>query len=150
MAGLCSLAGWYDNPIPTRFLSPIDCLNIPALYTSPPSNIRQLTNYGLHCDKFGNFRRRSHRPLPSSICRLHESKSRIKSSLTTSLARNTPHLSVILYLTDHSFNDFAQKCIFGTIKTRVRICKPFKEPKNRFTAWRNRVLSFLNVYKYGL
>ncbi len=24
--------------------------------------------------------------------------------------------------------------------TRVQICKPFKEPKNRFTAWRNRFL----------
>ncbi len=23
----------YDNPIPTRFLAPIDCLKIPALYT---------------------------------------------------------------------------------------------------------------------
>jgi hypothetical protein len=24
------LAGWYDNPIPTRFLAPIDCFKIPA------------------------------------------------------------------------------------------------------------------------
>jgi hypothetical protein len=30
-ASLCSLAGPYDNPIPTRFLAPIDCLKIPAL-----------------------------------------------------------------------------------------------------------------------
>jgi hypothetical protein len=44
-----------------------------------------------------------------SICRLHESKSQIKSSLTTSLAKN---LSVSLCLTDHSFIDFAQMCIF--------------------------------------
>ncbi len=29
-ASLRSLAGRYDNPIPTRFLSPIDCLKIPA------------------------------------------------------------------------------------------------------------------------
>ncbi len=29
-ASLCSLAGQYDNPIPTRFLAPIDCLKIPA------------------------------------------------------------------------------------------------------------------------
>ncbi len=29
-ASLCSLAGLYDNPIPTRFLAPIDCLKIPA------------------------------------------------------------------------------------------------------------------------
>jgi hypothetical protein len=30
-SSLCSLAGRYDNPIPTRFLAPIDCLKIPAL-----------------------------------------------------------------------------------------------------------------------
>ncbi len=30
-ASLCSLAGRYDNPIPPRFLAPIDCLKIPAL-----------------------------------------------------------------------------------------------------------------------
>ncbi len=29
-AGLCSLTGRYDNPIPTRILVPIDCLKIPA------------------------------------------------------------------------------------------------------------------------
>ncbi len=28
---LCGLAGRYDNPIPTRFLAPIDCYKIPAL-----------------------------------------------------------------------------------------------------------------------
>ncbi len=30
-ASLCSQAGRYDNPIPTRFLASIDCLKIPAL-----------------------------------------------------------------------------------------------------------------------
>jgi hypothetical protein len=30
-ASPCSLAGRYDNPIPTRFLAPIDYLQIPAL-----------------------------------------------------------------------------------------------------------------------
>ncbi len=30
-ARLCSLAGRYHNPIPTRFLAPVDCLKIPAL-----------------------------------------------------------------------------------------------------------------------
>ncbi len=29
-ASLCSLAGWYDNPIPTQFLAPIGCSKIPA------------------------------------------------------------------------------------------------------------------------
>ncbi len=32
-ASLCGLAGRYDNPIPTLFLAPIDCLKIPALAT---------------------------------------------------------------------------------------------------------------------
>ncbi len=32
---LCSLADRYDNPIPTRFLAPIDCLKIPTLYSPP-------------------------------------------------------------------------------------------------------------------
>ena len=30
-ASLCSLAGRYDNPIPTWLLAPIDCSKIPAL-----------------------------------------------------------------------------------------------------------------------
>jgi hypothetical protein len=29
-ASLCSPAGQYDNPIPTRFIAPIDCSKIPA------------------------------------------------------------------------------------------------------------------------
>jgi hypothetical protein len=33
-ASLCSLAGRYDNPIPPRFLAPIDILKIPALIGS--------------------------------------------------------------------------------------------------------------------
>ncbi len=32
-ARLCSLAGRYGNPIPSRFLSPKDCLKIPAQAT---------------------------------------------------------------------------------------------------------------------
>jgi hypothetical protein len=32
-ARLCSLAGRYDNPIPSRFLAPINCLKIQALRT---------------------------------------------------------------------------------------------------------------------
>ncbi len=34
-ARLCSLAGRYDNPIPPRFLAPIDFLKIPALAKFP-------------------------------------------------------------------------------------------------------------------
>jgi hypothetical protein len=32
-ASLYSLADLYDNPIPVRFLAPIDCSKIPALYS---------------------------------------------------------------------------------------------------------------------
>ncbi len=39
-ARLCSLTGRYDNPFPTRFLAPIDCLKIPPLdVESHPQNI---------------------------------------------------------------------------------------------------------------
>jgi hypothetical protein len=31
-ASLCSLVGRYDNPIPPRFIAPIDSLKIPALF----------------------------------------------------------------------------------------------------------------------
>jgi hypothetical protein len=37
-ASLCSLAGLYDNPIPPRFLAPIDFLKIPALLEFTLSN----------------------------------------------------------------------------------------------------------------
>jgi hypothetical protein len=33
-ASLCSLAGRYDNPIPSRFLAPMCCSKIPALSPS--------------------------------------------------------------------------------------------------------------------
>jgi hypothetical protein len=36
------------------------------------------------------------------------------------------------------------------VENRARICKPFKEPRNRLPAWRNRFLCSLNVYKFGL
>jgi hypothetical protein len=40
-ASLCSLAGRYDNPIPPRFLAPIDFLKIPAQgATTPPPSTR--------------------------------------------------------------------------------------------------------------
>ncbi len=35
-ASLCNLAGWYDNPILTRFLAPIDCLKF-QLWLAGPS-----------------------------------------------------------------------------------------------------------------
>ncbi len=47
-ASLFSLAGRYGNPIPTRFLAPIDCYKITALWSSvarwpwpPPKNSKQ-------------------------------------------------------------------------------------------------------------
>jgi hypothetical protein len=45
-ASLCSLAGRYNNNIPSRFLAPIDCLKIPAqLYVCvchAPVNVENL------------------------------------------------------------------------------------------------------------
>jgi hypothetical protein len=38
-ASLCSLAVRYDNPIPTRFLDPIDCSKISAQFKSEVGNI---------------------------------------------------------------------------------------------------------------
>ncbi len=51
-ASLCSLVGRYDNPIPTRFLAPIDCLKIPALGT------RVAILYSVYSQTFFKFRRR--------------------------------------------------------------------------------------------
>jgi hypothetical protein len=44
-ASLCSLAGRYDNPIPPQFLSPIDCLKIPALTTSHEGKILHIFSW---------------------------------------------------------------------------------------------------------
>ncbi len=44
-ASLCSLAGRYDNPIPPRFLAPIDFLKIPALHSIPTSCALRLNRW---------------------------------------------------------------------------------------------------------
>jgi hypothetical protein len=36
------------------------------------------------------------------------------------------------------------------LSSRARICKSFKEPRNRFPACRSRLLGSLKVYKFGL
>jgi hypothetical protein len=41
---LCSLAGRYDNPIPPRFLAPVDSLKIPALNSSIHSFFQSFQN----------------------------------------------------------------------------------------------------------
>jgi hypothetical protein len=46
-ASLCSLAGRYDNPIPTRCLALIDFLKIPALKTKHPIQGLQIINHSL-------------------------------------------------------------------------------------------------------
>ncbi len=43
-ASLCSLAGRYDNPIPPRFLAPIDYLKIPAQVTGRMHVLSVLTH----------------------------------------------------------------------------------------------------------
>ncbi len=49
-ASLCSLAGRYDNSIPTRFLAPIDCSKIPELFLS-----RETTSTFFKFSLFINF-----------------------------------------------------------------------------------------------
>ncbi len=47
---LCRLAGRYDNPIPTRFLAPIDCSKIPAQIPNPDP-----LTYSKHCSTFSAY-----------------------------------------------------------------------------------------------
>jgi hypothetical protein len=42
-----SLAGRYDNPVPARFLSPIDCSKIPALVNLAPYTKSIQEHHGL-------------------------------------------------------------------------------------------------------
>jgi hypothetical protein len=61
-ARLCSLAGLYDNPIPTRFPASIECSKIPAPFSSPEGatqqpgspypTIEDRSSTGLKPDKF--------------------------------------------------------------------------------------------------
>ncbi len=44
-ASLCSLAGRYDNPLPPRFLAPIDSLKIPAQKCSVGPQIHKVHTY---------------------------------------------------------------------------------------------------------
>jgi hypothetical protein len=60
-ASLCSLAGRYGNPIPTRFLAPIDCTKILALLSYWLAKIHRLEESiphnrylgSLNVDKYG-------------------------------------------------------------------------------------------------
>jgi hypothetical protein len=61
-ASLCSLAGRYDNPIPTRCLAPIDFFKIPALVSMKKTQRRRrLTVMSSFCEKswdqLGNWAR---------------------------------------------------------------------------------------------
>jgi hypothetical protein len=55
---LCSLAGRYDNPIPTWFLAPIDCLKIPAQRLHSQAELVPLNRFlgSLKVKKFGLWR----------------------------------------------------------------------------------------------
>ncbi len=60
---LCSLTGRYDNPVPPRFLAPIDCLKIPAqvdVVKQHKENIKLSKIVILNC--------RSHRVPGSDLC----------------------------------------------------------------------------------
>jgi hypothetical protein len=56
-ASLCSLAGRYDNPIPSRCLAPIEFLKIPAQYCTDMCRFIERTRkvyYG-HCADVAYF-----------------------------------------------------------------------------------------------
>ncbi len=64
-ASLCSLAGRYDNPIPTRLLAPIDCLKIPALKSrkitqilQKPTRFHKNTDFCKNSIDFAHFMRK--------------------------------------------------------------------------------------------
>ncbi len=62
-ASLCSLAGRYDNPLPPRFLAPIDSLKIqcgPVHHNSPPGSLKKVYKFGRPriCKHFKGFRNR--------------------------------------------------------------------------------------------
>jgi hypothetical protein len=55
-ASLCSQAGRCDNPIPTRFLAPIDCLKIPELYSMDQiSLVIWSMQYSVYCTYIFNI-----------------------------------------------------------------------------------------------
>jgi hypothetical protein len=54
-ASLFSLAGWYDNPIPLRFLAPIDSLKIPALERSGNNLEGTVTEKTSVLERMGNL-----------------------------------------------------------------------------------------------
>ena len=76
---LCSLAGRYDNPMPTRFLAPIDWSKIPALLTTWGSGwkcrLQDLTvvgeeHFGRDSQR-GFYKKESQAPRPLSL-QIHE------------------------------------------------------------------------------
>jgi hypothetical protein len=93
-ASLCSLAGRYDNPIPTRCLAPIDFLKIPPLVIQ--HSLRILRSPGIDSQPGELVRQPSTTFWPAG----------------------------------------------------ARICKPFKEPKNRFPAWHAGTTSFM-TYRHA-
>ncbi len=56
-ARLCSLAGRYDNPIPSRFLALIDCFNIPAQVKTTITSLKTTNSRGIPTQKhrYGNL-----------------------------------------------------------------------------------------------
>ncbi len=46
-ASLCNLTGRYDNLIPTRFLAPVDCLKIPAQFSSAHCGCKAAIGQGI-------------------------------------------------------------------------------------------------------
>ncbi len=127
-AGLWSLAGRYDNPIPPRFLAPIDSLKVRALYNNPiPA--RFLAPYEIVLKLLKRLQIRAQATLDSGIGSLESIPGLLKCLQIQAQATLASGIASL-------------KSIPGLLKRCLHwIAELF--PWNRF-------LGSLNVYKYGL
>ncbi len=65
------LAGRYDNPIPTRFLAPIDCFKIPALAGRYDNPIPTRFLAPIDCSKIPSLAGRYDNPIPTRFLASH-------------------------------------------------------------------------------
>ena len=112
-ASLCSRAGEYYNPILTRFLAPIDCLQIPALMSSVGNHMGAKNQVGIGlsyqpaslCSLATQFQTRFLEPIPRPIAGLKFSTlfplAEMHTYWSSSLGRSVPSSlirSLMLYL----------------------------------------------------
>ncbi len=122
----CSLAGRYDNPIPTRFLAPIDCLKIPAPNTG--SNGANSFSFLSSLSLLPPSHHGRVWLLPVDSLLLTNTISLVRACLLIWLERWEPKRR----------RAWASQYLISRWRevSWARICKPFKELSNRFPARR--------------